>query len=899
MSATRALIALACLSATAPTTPAGDADTADSLRTVHRELFERRIMTPAIAAAEQEVQLRRAQSSISERASALHDLGVYVFHGGNYERAVLPLEEALALRRAEFGDSDLRVAETLTELIPIWTACGKHELATHAVEEALRIRTSSLGEEHPATLKSRYWLALRQDNVPVLREILSIQMRLLGPDHDDIAETMLNLANTTSESDGEYAQMETLGRAGVAMYRRLHGPDDLRVAGSLFLLALYMNRVGEPDETMDLLRESLAIYEKQCQAHYMIIKCRNGLAMMNKDLGHYEEAARLMEQTIESSQLLYQNDSEHRVLLTQNLAVVYGQLGRFERADSLLTAALERAYALRERRVDVEYGITQILRSRAKLAMWQGAYADAGARMQEVLKRHLSDVDAAHPAVVADYVFLASTQAGVGDLAGALNYLDDAVRTYEVARTRTGPGTRAATFRETPHQLRALCRLQLGQTELAWEDLERGRGRLLGESLPGNTGSYPLTRVQRSLREGEAIVGWLDEELPEGTPHAYAYVIRSRGAIDWTRLPCDRTEIRAERSERYTSFRDAMVEAGASGFAIEADFSRAEAQRLWRERLAPLQQQLQGVTTLILVPSDAMAALPVDALVDAQGTFVGERYAIRQAASASVHAWLSEQSHGSEVLVRSALLVGDPPFRAEHLANWSPDAVRPTVASLRATPQTLRSALRSNPAALGALPRLPWSRQEVRTIAALLPQATLLVGVDASRAAVVKLAASDELARFDILHFATHALVDNVQPDRSALVLAQVRDHGVITAAEIDGWHLNAELVTLSGCETALGRHVDGEGTIGFAYPLLRAGARSLLASRWAVNDEATALLIGRFYRNWLGNEGAPGVAKVEALREAKLWLRHWRDESGALPFAHPYYWASFVLVGN
>ena len=128
---------------------------------------------------------------------------------------------------------------------------------------------------------------------------------------------------------------------------------------------------------------------------------------------------------------------------------------------------------------------------------------------------------------------------------------------------------------------------------------------------------------------------------------------------------------------------------------------------------------------------------------------------------------------------------------------------------------------------------------------------------------------------------------------------AKTPDIGVVTAEEIGHWRLNAELVTLSACETALGRNVFGEGTVGFAYPLLRAGSHCLLASRWPVNDEATALLMGRFYSNWLGANSATRLTKADALRDARMWLRQWRDRSGERPYEHPYYWASFVLVGR
>ncbi len=99
---------------------------------------------------------------------------------------------------------------------------------------------------------------------------------------------------------------------------------------------------------------------------------------------------------------------------------------------------------------------------------------------------------------------------------------------------------------------------------------------------------------------------------------------------------------------------------------------------------------------------------------------------------------------------------------------------------------------------------------------------------------------------------------------------------GRLTVREIQhDWNLNADLVTLSACETALGREAGGEGFVGFTQALLMSGARSVCLSLWKVDDTATALLMTRFYQNMLGKR--PGLSKpmpkAEALGEAKKWL--------------------------
>ena len=149
---------------------------------------------------------------------------------------------------------------------------------------------------------------------------------------------------------------------------------------------------------------------------------------------------------------------------------------------------------------------------------------------------------------------------------------------------------------------------------------------------------------------------------------------------------------------------------------------------------------------------------------------------------------------------------------------------------------------------------------------------------------------------FRYLHFATPGLLDDQHPMRSALILVQDRppgppgavrkgpaaSEGRLTAERIlRGWKLDAELVTLSACQTALGQEGGGEGYLGFSQALFLAGARSVVLSLWEVDDRASALLMVRFYQNWLGKR--PGLD-----RPLPKWLRP--DRVGAVLEVNTHY---------
>jgi CHAT domain-containing protein len=244
---------------------------------------------------------------------------------------------------------------------------------------------------------------------------------------------------------------------------------------------------------------------------------------------------------------------------------------------------------------------------------------------------------------------------------------------------------------------------------------------------------------------------------------------------------------------------------------------------------------------------------------------------------------------------------------------------------------------------------LPGTRLEVAALARLVPRSTTLLGSDASEQELERLNEQGKLKTFRLLHFATHGQVDWRRPDRSALILAQDRLPRALERVRqgkgaLDGrltvetirasWQLDADLVVLSACQTALGKDAGGEGVLGFAQAFLQKGARSVVLSRWKVDDTATALLMVRFYENLLGKRKGlkQGMGRAEALAEAKKWLaglkRKQAEElaarlsggvlrgtegearpvvkgkevklpQGERPFAHPYFWAAFVLVGD
>ena len=284
--------------------------------------------------------------------------------------------------------------------------------------------------------------------------------------------------------------------------------------------------------------------------------------------------------------------------------------------------------------------------------------------------------------------------------------------------------------------------------------------------------------------------------------------------------------------------------------------------------LGPAAEAIRRADRLLVLPGGALHRLPFAALtLPGEERHLVEAKPIHVAVSATVHALL--RGEGARTGPERVVAFGAP----EHATVAAPLA-----------------ASRDGGATGGLeLPPLPASREEVEALRRLDPAMTAWLGRDATeeRAKELDRAAS-------VVHFACHALVDEVAPLESALALsaseggAEGGEDGLLHAWEVlEELRLDADLVTLSACESGGGKEVGGEGIVGLTWAFQYAGARSVLASLWQVSDPSTARLMEQFYAH-VGD----GRSRDEALRLAQL------DLLGEPATAAPYHWAAFQLVG-
>ncbi len=340
----------------------------------------------------------------------------------------------------------------------------------------------------------------------------------------------------------------------------------------------------------------------------------------------------------------------------------------------------------------------------------------------------------------------------------------------------------------------------------------------------------------------------------------------------------------------------------------DADYHRA-ASALSQTLLGPVAAQLRA-RRLVVVSDGALQYVPFGALPEPQSGRAGAapalplsvtpliaRYEVISLPSASAIAVLRQEMSGRRRAEKLVAALADPVFEKDDprvkpsSGGQLTGAAKPT--SLSET-DTSNSGIERSAAETGVnrFLRLRFTRQEAEAITTLAPAASRLSALDFA-ASRVTLSGAD-ISNYRMLHFATHGLLNSRHPELSGVVLSLVDESGqpqdgFLRLHEIYNLKLNADLVVLSGCRTALGKEVKGEGLVGLTRGFMYAGARRVMASLWSVEDKATAELMKRFYAGMLND----GLSASAALRSAQIEMRKQKRSQS------PYFWAPFTLQGE
>jgi CHAT domain-containing protein/tetratricopeptide (TPR) repeat protein len=850
-------------------------------------------------------------------AANLNALGFFSGISGDLANAEDYHQRSLAISE-KLTPGGLPVAYSLNNLGLIASARGDLAQTEDYFRRALAIKEKLLpGSGSVAnTLNNLGMLAIERGDYTRAESyhMRALDMReKIAPGGNDVAVSWINLGQVELDQ-GNLDKAEEYFNRALTVFEKI-GPHGSHIAADYNNLGEIEYRRSNLDKAEEYLRRSLAIWEKLTPGGLLVATNLSNLGLVAYDRGNLSEAEDYQRRALAIQEKLAPGNVGHAETLARlasierrkgnesQAAKLYGQavyamenqtahLGGSEDVRSAFRAkhlSLYGEYAellLKDGQIDLAYQVVERSRARGLLEILSAAHVDIRQGVDaELLAREklLQSEIAAKSGRRAELLSDADTAKATKQLANV---------DKEIAELTLQYGDVEGQIRSTSPVYAALSQPQPISAKEVEEKLLDPETVLL-EYLLGDERSYVFAVTQKSVVAHELP---RRSEIEGSVRHVYQLLTERNNRPSGETL---------ERRQKRVAQAD-------------ADFGKAAAM-LSDMLLGPIAEELSkshGTADrkrggrgkrLIIVGEGALLYLPFAALPMPHHPLVPliAEHEIINLPSASSLALLRQQHVGRQSAARAVAVIADPVFSSQDIrisGRSMADRAQLQRADSRAMQQSelgSEDSLSSDQltrsaadVALARLPRLLRTREEARSILAAFPEGQGMMALDfkASRAT----ATAPDLARYRIVHFATHGILNSRRPELSGLVLSLVNQdgspqNGFLGLQDIYNLNLPADLVVLSACQTALGPNIRGEGMMGLTRGFMYAGATRVVASLWEISDQATAQFMAIFYQSMEQRKMRPAAALQAAQLEMSRQKR-WNS---------PFYWAAFQIQGE
>ena len=727
----------------------------------------------------------------------------------------------------------------------------------------------------------------------------------LAPDSLEQAGNHINIG-TIYRSRGEVDRALQCFRKGLEIAVRL-APESLAgVVANNAIGSVYAER-GESDRALEHYRTALGILERFAPGSLDCARVYHDIASIHHSLGAADRALEQYRKAVAITRSQAPGSGDHGRYCAL-AAVECAELGRRHEARKLFSEALDaldmaREHSAKQAEEEIRRGFS--------------------AQYEEVYRQNIKFVlgydDAASALVVSERMrakglrenlFQRMTALADEDERSVLGQRDELLGRREAMVTRLGQAA-AAGDKELEAQLLA----ERTQLDTDWDalivDARQRTPRMAAVLFPPTQGVEDLQQL-------------LD---PETVTFSYVVaqdgidllILTNTGPVERVKLSVTAEEARAllfpsdgtqARDYRWVSTDGAAraitmeargIPIGARAITMEArdtgqrylhpEMLDDSCRKLWSALLEPAARHLEGKKRLIVLPDGVLHYVAWSALEDADGKPLISRVAVAMLPSLRTLGLLRQEAElraAARTRERHVLLaLGNPDYPEPPAEGGAPGGSTEALTPL-STRQTIAEAVGRADA---RIPRLPYTGVEVARIGEILgaPEG-VHTGADAAESTV-----RAEASSVSVLHFACHGYCNDRVPLASGLILsltgADPNDptkDGLLTAEDVLGLSLDADVVTLSACDTAVGKESGGEGMVGLTRAFMFAGTPTVVSSLWPVADDSTRELMERFYANM-----KTGQDKAEAMRRAQLSVIADHPE-----WANPYFWAPFEVWG-
>lgn len=859
--------------------------------------------------------------------TSLTNLGEDLRALGRADEAEPLFREALELASGNLGPSHPLALSSLDNLARNLRTQGRLGEAETAYRQSLAAREKGLGEDHPDTLITLSSLAETLQSrgrpaeaEPLHRRAASLAERVLGETHPTTLISLNNLAETLRSLDRP-GEAETIHRRMLALSASALGeshPISLLARNNL---AGDLRELGRLEDAEALHRRTLELtIERFGEQHPSTLLSLNNLGGTLRDRGEAAEAERLYTRALAAGGAMMGATHPDVLAVAANLA--RAQLEQPDKAALALPSArlalVGRTQRFGDLLPDAERARSQQQGERMNLQATQRLFADAawsaghdvGLRAEAFAALQGASAGAAARAIAEVAARRYAVSAGAGELVAQRKALGERWAASEQRLTEALAGGDQQSAR------REALREELAAIEARIEGLDAEIARKAPQYVDiVNQPALSLAEAQGLLREDEAVLMVVPSLF--GT-HVMAL---TREGLQWHRADMNAKAVGelvgTLRAQLDPSGQARATTLGSSRAPKGNGFDRKAAWQLHEALVAPVAASLAGKAHVFVAADGALASLPFGVLVTQPPEpgsddtdpavlratpWLADVHALVQIPSLQSLAWLrTYNAKAKKKATVSFAGFGDPLLGGQAMTRGSRNASLPVTdaSGFAGAGASEAGAPLMDPAALRRLARLPGTRAELEAMRATLgaPVSSLKMEAAMTEGAI----RSADLSRTRILHLATHGLTASESGARAepGLVFtppqqASNEDDGYLAASEVLAMDLaSTEWVILSACNTAAPSGNPGDaGLSGLARAFFYAGAPSLLASHWPVDDAVAA----RLTVDTLRRAQDTGISRAQALQAA---MRAIRNDAVHPAWAHPAAWAPFTLVGE
>jgi CHAT domain-containing protein/Tfp pilus assembly protein PilF len=851
-----------------------------------------------------------------EVASSYNSMGNTYSSQGRYAEALEYFQKALAIRLVAFGENHPEVAGIYNNMANIYYSQTRYAEALQYHQKALAVRLAAFGENHPTVASSYYNMAnvylkqgQRSEALQSYQKALAIRLVVFGNNHPAVASSYNNIANVY-ESD-RYAEALEYYRKALDINLAVFGENHPNLAFSYNNIGVVYASQGRYAEALQYYQKALAIYLVAFgKNHPDVANTYNNIGDMYSYQGRYSEALAYFQEALASNTFSWKPEKEFDLpplnSPTLNREFLFATLQK--QSQTLFNAYLSPEHSSTYRPY-LSYALEATRYGANVLAKWRQA-----------MRRESDQIELGNQATE-----LFSTGIACAFLMDSLGFkeqspLKEAFFFSEsnkaAALNLAMQESEALVAAGIPESLNALQQDYKRELTLCNQQLET----VLKPETKEDTlkKQYYENRRFTYAAKLDSLIHILEKEYPKYYELKYATFVASVDTLQKTlfaRSPntaiveylvsdtaifvfAINAKVFAAKKILFSQkeLKRLMNELGRSYYVLTESERQdpmkkqnyiAAAAQLYQKLIAPVEGVLKN-KELVIVPDGLLWELPFEILIKAPSQ--AEAQKLQKLAFEKLP--LLNQFHSVRYSPSATAFFrsfGLPPCSCKGIF-----AVAPVFDAPEENILISRAASNRDVVYPELVAPLPGSESEVEELKKLFQKQNLPVKLLIRSWAKEEIFTGSPLASFRYIHLATHGVFNRNKPSWSYLLFSRPADtaaslerDGLLTAAECYNLKLDCELISLSACETARGELKPGEGLVGLTRGLLYSGARAVLVSQWKVPDVATSKLMQVFYQNLLN-----GMSKPSALQAAKETMR----KRG---FAHPYYWAAFVLIGG